>query len=64
MTNQTGLTDDEWYLTVRFPLALRISTILCHSPRQQQLTHVMEAFEPFLKELHAHHRRSRIRGVK
>ncbi len=58
------MTDDGFHLLVEFPLALQISAILCHSSRNQQLDHLMEAFRPYLKEMYAQHRRNKIRRVK
>ena len=60
----TGPFDEHYYLMVEFPFALRISSILCHSPRQQQLDHIMETVRPYLKETYASHRRKQIKRVK
>ena len=57
--------DEEFYLRVEFPLALRISSILCNPEHHgKQLDAIMESFEPYLKQLYIHVRRSRIRRVK
>ena len=58
------MTDDDFYLRVEFPLMLQISGVLAGSPEYQKLDHLMDAFRPYLKELHALQRRSAIRRVK
>jgi len=52
------------YLHWSFPLALRISSILHDEKCHMKLDAIMKEFDPFLKELEAHLRRSKIRRVK
>lgn len=55
---------DDALFFVEVDLALRVSAILCNTPRTKQLDALMDMFKPYLNELAAHQRRSKIRRVK
>lgn len=56
--------DEEFYIMVEFPLALRVSAILCRAQQHGQLDAIMETFAPYLKEIYALQRRKRLKLVK